>query len=254
MAVIKSADFDQMARRAIVLDLGDLRRQGQELERRAKEEAEAILAEARAERERILSGAAEEGAAKGHAEGLARGLEEGREAGRRAALAQAEARLNGLIEAWNKALAQFESEREEMLLAARAETMAFAATVAERITRRAIELNPDAVTESLAAALALTIRPTRLVIECHPEDRAAVEECAPGLLARLASSAHAEFTQAPERSRGSIIVRTEGGEIDASIETQLARLLDAALPDRAQRAVAEPEAAPEPADSAGDSP
>lgn len=244
MAVIKSAESHHVARSAIVLDLGDIRRQAEDLERQAREKSRSIIAEARLERERILKGAAEEGMAKGHAEGFARGTTEGIEKGRAEALAETRARLDALAANWESALAEFEQERDGMLQDARAETMAFAAAVAERITRRVIEQCPDVVTEVLKSALSLTIKPTRLLIEAHPDDLTAVEAAAPALVARLASSAHAETSARPDLSRGSIVVRTEQGAIDATIETQIARILDTTLPDRRSRTV-EPAGAPE---------
>lgn len=232
MAVIKRAESGSIARSAIVLDLGDIHRQATDMERQGRDKAQAILNEAKQERERILSGAAEAGAAKGHAEGLARGMKEGLEQGKCEGLAQARDRLDALAASWDAALAIFEQERDAMLQDARAETLAFASAVAERITRRVIEQNPDAVRDILESALALTIRPTRLLIEAHPDDLASVEEAAPALVARLAGSAHATTAARAELSRGSIIVRTEEGVIDATVETQLARLLETALPDR----------------------
>jgi flagellar biosynthesis/type III secretory pathway protein FliH len=232
MAVIKSAQSQHIARSAVVLDLGDIRRQAEDLELKAREKAQAIISEARKERERILAGAAEEGRAKGHAEGLQAGTQKGIEQGRSAGLAEARARLDALAAGWESALTQFESERDGMLQDACAETMAFAAAVAERITRRVIDQAPEVVTDVLRSALLLTIRPTRLLIEAHPEDLAAVEAAAPALVERLAGSAHAQTSARSELSRGSIVVRTEQGVIDATIETQLARILNTTLPDR----------------------
>ncbi len=239
MAVIKSADSHLLARSAIVLDLGDIRRQAEDMERHARDKVKSTISEAQRERERILNGAAEEGAAKGYSEGLARGTEEGRAQGREEALAESRPRLDALAGAWESALAKFETERERMLQLARSETMAFAAGVAERVTRRMIEQNPEVVKDVLGAALALTIRPTRLIIEAHPDDLAMVEEAAPGLVARLAASAHSETLARGDLTRGSIVVRTMEGMIDASIETQIERILDATLPDRRTRPVSD---------------
>lgn len=237
MAVIKSTEFQTMARSAIVLDLGDIRRQAEEMQRAAREKAKAIVHDARQERERLIKGAADEGRAKGHAEGLEAGHKEGLEKGKAEGLAEARARLDALVSGWESALAAFEQERDGMLLDARAETMAFAAAVAERITRRVIEQSPEAVQDVLQSALGLTIRPTRLLIEANPEDLAAVEAAAPALVARLAGSAHAQTAARADLSRGSIVVRTEQGVIDATIETQLQRILDTTLPDRRARVV-----------------
>ncbi len=235
MAVIKGAESRSAARGAIVLDLGDIGRQAQALERRAVEQANQIVERAQHDRRRLISSATAEGRAAGHAEGLAQGDAEGRVAGHAEALRDAAARFDELARAWDAALQKFESEREEMLQGARADTLAFAAAVALRITRRVIALDSTVVADVLAAALALTIKPTRLVIEVNPEDHTAATEAAPALLARFARSAHAELRAADSLTRGSVLVRTDEGVIDATVETQIQRILDASLPDRSAR-------------------
>src|SRR5690606_14602885 len=104
MSLIRHAQAKQIARDAVVLDLGDVQQQAAQLMEQARRRADAMLAEARAERERIIAGASE----KGHAEGTARGLEEGRkcgaEQGQRAALAEWRPRLETLEKRWSEAL------------------------------------------------------------------------------------------------------------------------------------------------------
>lgn len=245
MAVIKGAESRSLAKGAIVLDLGDIGRQALALERRAVDRANEIVAQAQTERRRLIENASGEGRAAGLAEGRARGEAEGREAGHAEALRISSARFEALARDWEGALEKFEREREEMLQGARADTLAFAAAVAGRVTRRAVALDPASATELLAAALALTIKPTRLVVEVNPEDHAAASEAAPALLARFACSAHAEVRTIETLSKGSVVVRTDEGVIDATVDTQLQRILDAALPDRSTRF------APPPAPGAG---
>lgn len=230
MPVIRRSESDPVARGAIVVDLGDLQREARRLEQRSLAQAKAILDEARAERDRLTAGAAERGAAAGHAEGLAKGLEEGRAKGREEAIAQAKKELEPLQKRWAHALDEFTSRRDDLLSTARTDVLRFAVAFAERIVRRTVELDPGLVTATLEAALAQVLRPSRLVVECHPEDLALVEQTLPDLIARFAPGANAEARANPETGRAGVVLRSEAGTIDATIRTQIDRLVEALLP------------------------
>lgn len=230
MAVIRRSDSDALARSAIVLDLGDLKQEAMRLERQSLAGARAILEEARRERERIVAGAREEGLTSGHAEGLARGLDEGRAAGRAEALESMKKQLEPLRNRWAVALEEFTIAREEMMIAAKEDVLRFAFAFAERLTRRAFAADPSIVRETLAAALEQTLRPTRLVIEVHPDDQPLIEEVLPGLAARSAPGAQTEMLTNTQLARGSVVLRADSGVIDASLDTQIARMAEALLP------------------------
>jgi flagellar biosynthesis/type III secretory pathway protein FliH len=231
MALIRQSLANTVARDAVVLDLGDLVRQGEALKAKARAEADRIVAEAKAERARLVAGAAEEG----RKEGLARGLEEGRRqgeaSGRAEALAAAAEALKKLDARWSAALAEFEGARETMLLGARQDVLRLALAAAEMVTKRAIALRPEAAADQLAAVLGLIMRPTRLTVSVHPDDAALVREALPGLTERFAAAAHAEVAADAGLERGSCVARTgTGGVIDASVRTQLERIVEALLP------------------------
>lgn len=231
MALIRNAAASTLARDAIVLDLGDLQRQGELLKRRAREEAEQTLAAARRERDRLVAGAAEEGRAAGAAEGRAQGLAEGREQGRAEAMEERRAELEALIGGWTAALEEFNARRERMLSEARVDVLKLALQIAERITRRAIQHDPAVVQDQIRAVLAAVARPTRLTLCVHPEDAPIASEILPEVHAAMGE--HAELVVDAALERGSCIARTEeGAKIDASIETQLRRIVEALLPGR----------------------
>jgi hypothetical protein len=78
--------------------------------------------------------------------------------------------------------------------------------------------------------LELVGRPTRLVVRINPEDIERTKRDLPALAARFAGAAHAELLPDASLSRGSIVAATEAGEIDATIETQLDRIVESLLP------------------------
>lgn len=230
MALIKNAQADALPRKAMVLDLGDLQRQAEALAKDAERRAHATLDEARKERDRLINGATDEGKRQGHEKGLAQGLTEGREKGRQEGLAQTKSAAEALIKSWEAALARFEASRDELLSDARTDILRLATTIASRVIKRTIELNPDIIKDQLDAALRLVVNPTRLVISLHPDDKPLADEVLPALTKRLASGAHCELVTDDALARGSCHIRSNKGEIDASIDAQIDRIVAALLP------------------------
>ncbi len=231
MAVIKRADADTFARKAVSLHLGDLNRQGDELVARARQEAGTILAEARAEAERLIAGAAEIGRAAGHDEGLAEGREKGHEEGYSAALRASAETISQLESAWRRALDLLEGDRARMVAEARLDIVRLASVFAERVAKRAVELDCSTVERQIEAVVSAAIRPSRLVLAVHPDDAEPARDAMPALLERVGSSADVEITPDPSLRRGSCVARLAGGSIiDASVDTQIDRLIEAMLP------------------------
>jgi flagellar assembly protein FliH len=229
--VIKSDTAALVTHDAIVLDLGDLRAQGQRMLEEARAKAEQIVAEGAAEAKRLTDAAAD----KGHAEGLERGLAEGREQGRAEAHAEALAehreQFDALTASWTEAADQWERRRTSMLVQAKEDVLAFAFEAARKVVLRTIECDASVVADQVAEALTLLMRPTSVTIAVHPEDRATVEAALPQIVERLARCEHAALVGDPSIARGGCIVRTAGGEIDASIATQLDRIASTVLPE-----------------------
>lgn len=228
MGMIRRSEVERAAREALVLNLGDIARDGERVIAQARAEAERIIADARAERERLIAGATEEG----HAEGLARGIEEGRaagaEEGKRAALEAHGAALARIQGAWERSVEEFERARVEMLSALRRDALALAMMLAERVVRREVELDEGLVLRELDAALSMLARETRIVVAVHPDDEAVARAALPGLVARFADVSHAELVADASVDRGGCVVRTDaGGVIDATIRTQIERMASA---------------------------
>lgn len=242
MGLIKASQTGELLPRAVVLDLGDLSRQGEQIIAAARRQAEAIVLEARAERERLLAGAREAGRVEGLAEGLAQGHREGVEQGRAAALEERRAELARLESAWADELAWLRGRREALLEAARRDVLRLACRMSERITKRRVETDPRVAAAQLDAVLALVMRPTRLQIRLHPEDRGVVSEALPELVRKHgaafehAGAEHVELVDDPSVGRGGVVVRLAtagdglaGGELDASIATQIDRIVEAVM-------------------------
>jgi len=231
VGLIKNSETHSLAQSAVVLDLGDLSRQADAIRAKAERDADAIIAGARKEREALVLGGREQGFEEGRKAGYKDGLQRGLEEGRAQALEESAARLSAIESAWMDALGQFEGAREQMLEQAGDQILKVAALCAERVTKRCVELDEDAVAAQMEAVLKITSHVGRLVLRIHPEDEAVAREALPDLLARLGRDVHAEIVTDASISRGSCVAKTaSGGEVDASIDTQLRRVIDVLLP------------------------
>lgn len=247
MALIRGANAAEQARSAVTLHLGDLAREGAQIQTDAAQRAQAFVREARAERERILAGAREQGHAEGFAQGLAAGKVAGAAEGSAAAIVQTRAALDSLGAGWMKALAQFEAGRDHLYQSARADVVRLAFALAERIVKRAIDAHPETVVAQMQAALDLLARPTRLTVAVHPEDDALARRALPALGAALDSGHHVQLVHDARLARGSCVLRsTEGGVIDASIQAQLDRAAELLVPASTAAGAEPPDAASEP--------
>jgi flagellar assembly protein FliH len=242
MAIIKNSTADTAAREALVLDLGDLQKMGTQIVVQARAKADQILAEAKAERERTVAGAAEAGRVQGFEQGLGEGRRAGEQQARAAAAADSKQRFEALAAAWERALGQFSSERDAMVTAAQRDVLELALRIARLVTKRAVEVDPAVAQAQLEALLAIVVRPTELVVSVHPSDRATLADAAPQLLAKFPAVRHVDFVDDPALTPGSCVARLRGedaghagGEIDASIDTQIQRIVEALFPASGKR-------------------
>lgn len=246
MPLIKNKQSSRLLKNAMVLDLGDLKKQGDRILQQARDEANTILAEARDEARRLVDAADERGYQQGFERGMNEGREKGRGEGRETALQELKPQLEEINAAWRQTLADWEQQRNTMLLTAREDVLSFAFALGEQIVRRVIEYDPTVVTDQLAECLSVLAGPTSIAVHVNPEDRPIIEEALPDLLSDLDQKIHATVRETPELQRGGCRISFKGGHIDATLERQIERLAIALLP-WADPPVAEPvEEAPGP--------
>lgn len=246
MPVIKSASLNRLLKEAVVLDLGDLDRQAKSILSEAKEEARRIVEKAQQESKKLIESAAQIGRDAGMEQGLQEGREQGRSEARAAALAELTPRLQSIAAAWEHALDTWHEKRESMLLEARHDVLALALELGQKVVFRILEVDDTVIEDQLAEALSLLSGATAATVRINPEDRALVADALPNVLARLTPpgepgrSPHISLRVDPDMMRGGCVVTTEKGEIDARIEMQLSRIVDALLPSASEEMM-EPE-------------
>ncbi len=231
MGLIRRADVEQYTHDALVLDLRDLEKRGQAMIEAANAQAQQILRDARAQRDQLISSATDDGRDQGYKEGFEQGFAEGSSKGIEEARDAHAQLLDQLSQMWVAQLDAFEQQRDTMLEQARTQIVELGAKIAQRVTRRVIELDPAVVLNEMEAILSSVTESTRLVLAVHPDDVELAQAQLPAMIERFAACEHAQVVTDPALERGSCVARTaSGGIIDASITTQLDRIISALLP------------------------
>jgi flagellar assembly protein FliH len=170
-------------------------------------ELESPLAAAQAEAEAIRAAAR----AEGHADGLHAGLEEGR--------AQVAAALSALAAVHADVVALRDATAE----AVERDAVELAVQLAEKIVAGALDVDPERVLDVVRAALRRLSERRRVTVLVHPDDLELVRAASEGFAAELGGIEHCEVQAERRLVRGGAVVRTDEGQVDASIETQLTR-------------------------------
>lgn len=166
-----------------------------------------LLAQARAQAERVR----EDARLQGREQGLAAGHDEAR------------VEVQTCVEVLSEAIAGVQQLREEVSGAVEREAIELALALAEKIVGGALEAKPELVVEVLAGALRRVSGQRGITVLLNPADyehvRAALER-----LQAQAGAVELRDLQPDQRvAAGSVVVRTSDGEVDARVETQLER-------------------------------
>jgi flagellar assembly protein FliH len=104
-----------------------------------------------------------------------------------------------------------------------ADAVDLALRIAEQAVGAAIAADPELVVEAVRGALRRLVERDRVLILVNPDDLELVRDHVGRLVGELGGIEHCEV-QAERRVRpGGAIVRTSEGEVDATLETKLAR-------------------------------
>lgn len=254
MPVIKQQTASTFVRDAIVLDMSDLRAQADRIRSAAEAEAQRILADARTKAAELATASESEARQKGHELGLKQGLEEGRKSGHAEALSRSAAQLAQIQKAWVDAAAAFDAQRDAMERQVADAVLRLALVFAEKVVRRTAAVDSQTVVRQLSDAISYVLRPCDVKVSIHPDDRPVLEQAMPQLLAGLANLKHMQLIDDDSLSRGGCVLAYGQGRIDATIDTQLRRLVEMMLPDGATAPASAAEQSPasdrEPPDSA----
>ncbi|HBY59789.1 MAG TPA: HrpE/YscL family type III secretion apparatus protein [Solibacterales bacterium] len=169
----------------------------------ASEQAQRILAEASAERERVRA--------------------EAFEAGFRAGLAQ-----------WETAIAAAQRSVHAFIEESRPSLLKLAVRIAEKILGEEVRTAPERLEGIVEEALRTVVRERRVTVYVAPGHRATLEAARARFEKRLGPDCSLRLDEADDLAPGDCRIVSELGSIDARIETQL-RLIERALLEEASR-------------------
>jgi flagellar assembly protein FliH len=179
----------------------------------AQRQGAELVASARAQADGIADNARREGFEAGYAEGKAAAEREAHDL-----LTFAENAVREAVESRSRLIA----ESEEALVR-------LAVDVAERIVKADLQLHPDRVLNVLEGALRKAFVRDRLTVVCNPADLALIEEGQDALATQVGTLQHLELIGDRRVQRGGVVVRTDAGDVDATLDSQLERLCEAML-------------------------
>jgi flagellar assembly protein FliH len=143
--------------------------------------------------------------------------------GRAVGLAAARAEIEPALHAVANAAQALESVRDQVVAELEHDAVALALRLAEQIVAGAIEVAPERVVDIAAVALRRIRDRQHVTLVVNPADLELMSESVTRLQSELGGIEHLNVQSDRRVGRGGVLARTDEGEIDASIETQLSR-------------------------------
>jgi flagellar assembly protein FliH len=214
----------------------DVEDQAKALLLRARQAAARLIAEAQREAAELKKAAHAQGLAEGRRDGLAKGLDEGRAAGQKQALEEHRAQLTEAVAALTDAAADLDASRGELESAALEEVVALAIAVARRVTKRQALVEPQVLTENLREAMRLVVSAAAVKVAIHPSQRRMLDAALPALRLEFPRLGHVEVVDDESVHPGGCRVYAGGGQVDATLDEQLDRVVADLLPTQSRGA------------------
>jgi flagellar assembly protein FliH len=177
----------------------------------ATSRAQAIVAAAEADAQRIRAVA--------HQQGHAEGYEEGR--------AEARTQLEPVFVAMSDAIERLREHEAVLADVVEAQAATLAVEIAEKVVAGTIAVEPERVLDVIRGALRAIVERERIVIQVNPADLELVRESMAEVAGSLGGIEHVDVQEERRVPRGGVQIRTQVGELDARIATKLARAREA---------------------------
>jgi len=149
--------------------------------------------------------------------------QEGYDEGFAAGIAHAQSQLGGPAGAMAAAAEQLQAMRGEAAESVEPAAVELALRIAEQALGAWIVADRGVVVEVVRGALRRLVERERVLILVNPDDLETVRDHASRLVGELGGIEHCEVQAERRVSAGGAIVRTAEGEVDATLETKLAR-------------------------------
>jgi flagellar assembly protein FliH len=227
MAVIKSTQPPPVLTPFSIVDMETA---AQNVLQRAQKAATLLLREAQKQGEELRKAAKTEGFTLGKQEGLAAGLLEGQKSGHDAALAEIKPKLTQTMNALTAAVTQLDASRHDLEAAGINEVVKLAAAIARRVTKLQAAIDPNVLIENLKEAMKSAVHVADVHIVIHPAQREMLESELPRLKIHWPHAKHVTLMDDEAVGMGGCRILTRHGEVDASIDQQLDRVISDLMP------------------------
>lgn len=176
----------------------------------AREHAEALVASARTEAAKVMQDAHDQGFAQGKAEGLAKGKGEYQD--RIAQLSSILTALNG--------------QRSEVLHQHEEDLLQLIKTMVDRLVNHEVSVNPLVIKASLQKAMAFVVENSMVQVHIHGDDFNRVKKLSLEDPSLLEGKNRVQLVEDPNISAGGCLLKTDFGEIDATLEQSREKLFE----------------------------
>lgn len=194
------------------------------LEWRARADAHKIIEEAESYAQTIVRKAEEkarQSMVKAWEDGYETGLREGRE--------KAEAEKGELMNELNGLIGEIEEQKEEILREYEQSVRELALAVAKKIIDTELQTNDEAFISLFQRAVSELGSQEWIKVSVSGDGFACMTSNAPRLKTMVKDAQHVRVFQLDDAPRGTLIVETASGVVDAGIDTQLSRVEEAFL-------------------------
>jgi flagellar assembly protein FliH len=227
MPLIKSSNVPATA---AVFSMADIEAHARDILRRAREKAEAIVAQTQLECQSLTESARREGFEEGRREGLSAGKSEGIELGRKEAIAQHHERLEKLCTTLQALVRELEQSRLRLNSSAAEHLTRVALATAGKLARRAGAIDPEVLKAQLTNAATLVTHAEDVRLAVHPSQRAILLEMLPEVGRDWPSLQHVELVEDASISPGGCRIYTRQGLVDAELDAQISQIAAELIP------------------------
>jgi flagellar assembly protein FliH len=140
---------------------------------------------------------------------------------------QAAAQVQPMLEKLARSIGEIAELRPQLRHQAEADLLKLAMAIARKIVHREVTADPEALAGLLRVAMEKIRLREILRVRTHPQHQAIIQQ----LVARFSGGAHVEVQGDGRLPLGGVIIETERGEFDVSVDTQF-REIERGLADR----------------------
>jgi flagellar assembly protein FliH len=193
---------------------------------RANSKIESDRQRATTEVQAVFDKANQEGYRAGYERGLQQGLTEQEAAYRSRLQEEIDKRTESITRTIEAAANEITRLPAEWIREWEPQAMDLIVSIASRVARKVVSSDDETVVRTLREILSMVARAPAIVVYLHPADMETVKLRSVDLQAVVGRSANIRFEAQSDLDRGGCRVETDHCQIDASVETQIARLLD----------------------------